>query len=236
MKKKKKVVEYCHFLTAYWRQVPAFKTPINCPLTPFSTKIHVQSQPRIPKDHGLSWSRQTTKTMVLQLFKDLFMHPWCWEQLISSTYPGSTEKIWNQLFQNGVFVLFYFKAEFKLSVKYQILGQLSILTINGIGTGTQSCLILFPHTHLFPVTTPLALCLAADLAPSPTLAFFPRTASHLSLSSAHPSSIKNAFITDETPLLQSSLSVLRCACCLSKVVSVSVISWYIICALKSRGG
>lgn len=51
-----------------------------------------------------------------------------------------------------------------------------------------NCPIQFPHTHLLPVfalTTPLALCLSADLAPSFTLTFFPRTASHSCLSIAH---------------------------------------------------
>lgn len=122
------------------------------------------------------------------------------------------------------FVLFLFKAEFKLSLKYHILRQLSVL-VNGISTGTRSRLILFRHTHLlpvFPLTTPLALCLAADLAPPFTLTFFPRTASHSCLSGAHHPPSKYTFIPNEAPSLQSSRHVLRCDRCLSEMVSVSI--------------
>lgn len=83
-------------------------------------------------------------------------------------------KIQNQVFQNWLFALFLFKSECKESVKYRILSQVSVL-VKGISTGTRSCLILFPHTHLFLVfalTAPLALCLTADLAPCFILPFF----------------------------------------------------------------
>lgn len=116
-----------------------------------------------------------------------------WEPLISSTYPSY---VWKNMKPDVFGTDFFFKAEFKLSAKYQILRQLSI-HVNGINTGTHSCLILFPHTHLFPSTTPLALCLVADLAPSFIHTFFPRTVSHSPVK-CPPSPNKNALMADKS--------------------------------------
>lgn len=102
------------------------------------------------------------------------MHPWCCELFISSPTTLCSEKYKIRCFRTDFFAPFLFKSECKESVKYRILSQVSVL-VKGISTGTRSCLILFPHTHLFLVfalTAPLALCLTADLAPCFISPFF----------------------------------------------------------------